>query len=53
MRDVIRYNTLNLSEEDMKKELSMAIDFVRYALLVHGRIEVTSHRTLSVALVRH
>lgn len=29
MRNVIRYNTLNLSEEELKKELNMAIDFVR------------------------
>ena len=29
MRNVIRYNTLKLSEEELKKELNMAIDFVR------------------------
>ncbi|CDJ59623.1 hypothetical protein, conserved, partial [Eimeria maxima] len=28
MIKVIRYNTLNLSEENLKKELKMAIDFV-------------------------
>lgn len=33
MRDVIRYNTLNLSEEDLRKELNMAIDFVRYHIV--------------------
>ncbi|KAL8436141.1 hypothetical protein ACSSS7_001955 [Eimeria intestinalis] len=33
MRDVLRYNTLKLSEEDLKKELNMAIDFVRYHIV--------------------
>ncbi|CDJ46083.1 hypothetical protein, conserved [Eimeria brunetti] len=33
MRNVIRFNTLNLSEEDLKKELNMAIDFVRYHIV--------------------
>lgn len=32
MRDVIRYNTLKLSDEELKKELTMAIDFVKYGI---------------------